>query len=168
LDQPLYGANPIQAISRLFRKYAVFSGRASRSEFWWATLFFTLAPFVLIALGLVIGYSTGTPYVSPTTGRPGTLPGPAWAIFGLAGLLLYLAILLPSIAVAVRRLHDANLSGLWYLIAFAPVGSIVLLVLAALETNPAGVRFDEGNQPYSGMTAPVQAPPAPPPSAPGA
>jgi uncharacterized membrane protein YhaH (DUF805 family) len=156
LDKPLYGANPIQAVARLFQKYAVFSGRASRSEYWWAVLFCLISPFVLWALGLAIGYSTGTPYVNPNTGQPGTLPGPAWAILGIAGLLLYLALLLPGMSVTVRRLHDANLSGLLYLLAFVPVGSIVVLVLTFMETNPAGARFDEGNQPYSGMApAPI-------------
>jgi uncharacterized membrane protein YhaH (DUF805 family) len=154
LDQPLYGATPVQAVVRLFKKYVVFSGRASRSEFWWATLFFLVGPLIFWVPGVIIGYATGSEYMNPNTGRLGTTPGPALAIFGVAGLLLYLAILLPSISVTVRRLHDANFSGFLYLLSFVPVGSFVLLVLAIMESNPEGVRFDEGNESYAAPPSP--------------
>lgn len=162
LDKPLYGASFTQAIKRLFAKYAVFSGRASRSEFWWATLFFFLVALVIWVPGIIIGAATGTPTVSPTTGRSTLTPGPAFAIFAGLGILFYLAILVPSIAVTVRRLHDANYSGAFYLLVFVPwVGSLILLVLAILESKPEGARFDAGAPPY---VPPVTAgaPPAPP------
>ena len=149
LDKPLYGASFAQAIKRLFTKYAVFSGRASRSEFWWATLFVFLVALVIWLPGIIIGAATGTPTVSPTTGRSTITPGPAFAIFAGLGILFYLAILVPSIAVTVRRLHDANFSGAFYLLVFVPwIGSLILLVLAILESKPEGARFDAGAPPY--------------------
>jgi uncharacterized membrane protein YhaH (DUF805 family) len=76
-------------------------------------------------------------------------------IFAGIGTLFFLAILVPSIAVTVRRLHDANLSGAFYFLGFVPsVGGIILLVLALLESRPEGARFDADAQPY-------QAPPPP-------
>jgi uncharacterized membrane protein YhaH (DUF805 family) len=156
LDKPLYGATFPQAVKRLFAKYAVFSGRASRSEFWWATLFFFLGALIIWVPGIIVGFATGTPYVSPTTGRSSIAPGPAFAIFAGIGILFYLAILVPSIAVTVRRLHDANYSGAFYLLVFVPsVGSIILLVLAILESKPEGARFDADAQTYQPVPPPV-------------
>jgi len=157
IDKPLYGATFAQAVQRFFAKYAVFSGRASRSEFWWADLFLFLAALVIWVPGMIIGYATGSPYVSPTTGQSSITPGPAFAIFAVIGVLFYLAVLVPGIAVTVRRLHDANFSGALYLLVFVPFGSLILLVLAVLESNPQGARFDADAQPYQ----PVAAPPAP-------
>jgi uncharacterized membrane protein YhaH (DUF805 family) len=155
LDKPLYGASFTQATTRLFAKYAVFSGRASRSEFWWATFFFVLGTSLTWGAGIAVGLATGTPYVDPTTGRSSITPGPAFLIFAGIGTLFFLAILVPSIAVTVRRLHDANLSGAFYFLGFVPsVGGIILLVLALLESRPEGARFDADAQPY-------QAPPPP-------
>lgn len=57
--------------------------------------------------------------------------------FGVLGMLYMLAVLLPSIAVGVRRLHDSGHSGLWLLIAFVPVvGGLVLLVFFVLDSEP--------------------------------
>ena len=87
-------------------KYADFSGRASRSEYWWFALFVFLA-------GL------GTSMISEMLG-------------GVLGL----AMLLPSIAVATRRLHDTNRSGWWQLIYFVPViGWIVMLVFLTQDSK---------------------------------
>ena len=92
-------------------KYAQFSGRARRKEYWMFFLF-----NILIAIGLAIVDSiTGT--MSETAG------------FGLLGGLYTLAVLVPGIAVTVRRLHDTNRSGWWFLIGLVPlIGFIVLLV----------------------------------------
>lgn len=156
LDKPLYGASFTQAIARLFAKYAVFSGRASRSEFWWATLFFVLGTSLTWGAGIAVGLATGTPYVDPTTGRSSITPGPAFAIFAGIGMLFYLAILVPSIALTVRRLHDANYSGALYLLVFVPwVGGIILLIFALLDSKPEGARFDADAQPYQPVAPPA-------------
>jgi uncharacterized membrane protein YhaH (DUF805 family) len=61
---------------------------------------------------------------------------------GIIGMIFAVAILIPSIAVAVRRMHDTNRSGWWLLIAFIPiVGTIVLLIFLLLDSNPGDNRF---------------------------
>lgn len=140
LAEPMYGASFGQAISRFFRKYGTFSGRASRSEYWWWQLATTLVYAILAILALVIGFATGEMnpagdvfYLSPAFGIGITLIA-IWA----------LATLVPQIAVVVRRLHDADLSGWLVLLRLVPsVGDIILLVLTVLPSNPAGARFDK-------------------------
>lgn len=130
LDLPYYGIGFVPAIKRAFAKYARFDGRASRSEYWWFALGSAVIGFVLY-IPLIIGAAADAPALT------------------LVGLLLlgafFLATIVPSIAVAVRRLHDGNFSGWLYLIALIPCGSIVLLVLMCLPSKPEGARFDRGN-----------------------
>lgn len=101
-----FGARPPatgfgQAIGSYFKNYVNFSGRASRSEFWYSVLF---AVLVSVALYLV--------------DRSETL-----------NLIWSLATFLPSIAIAARRLHDVNRSGWWQLLALLfPIGTVVVLV----------------------------------------
>jgi len=130
-DGPIYGANPQTAFIRGWKKYAVFSGRASRSEYWWWTL---IAILVSLALEVVhyalaggsAAYLNDTAFLST-----GTLPATLWA----------LAILIPSLAVGARRLHDTYRSGWWLLIGLVPlVGWVILVVLLAAATVPAGRR----------------------------
>jgi uncharacterized membrane protein YhaH (DUF805 family) len=97
----------------VLKKYAVFSGRARRKEYWMFFLF-----NIIIAIALTI--------VEAVVGLPGVLSG-----------LYSLAVLLPSIAVGVRRLHDVGRSGLWLLIGLVPViGIIVLIVFAVTDSQP--------------------------------
>ena len=94
------------SIKVCFSKYAEFSGRATRPEFWWFALFTFLA-------GLAISQLSGT----------------LNAVFSIATLL-------PSLAVGARRLHDTNRSGWWQLLWLVPlVGWIVLIVFFAQEGN---------------------------------
>lgn len=96
LDRPYPGCPPVQAIERFFHNYAVFSGRASRSEFWWVMLLMGVAEAALGALGAASDIS----------------------VFGIMQNVLSLTLLVPSLTVSVRRLHDINLNGAW-LIPFA-------------------------------------------------
>ncbi|MBX9427187.1 MULTISPECIES: DUF805 domain-containing protein [Streptomyces] len=92
-----------------FKKYAVFSGRARRKEFWMFQLISLIVSIILYGIDLAIG-----------------MP--------LLGSLYALAILLPALGLFVRRLHDTDRSGWWILIGLVPlVGSIVLIVFACLE-----------------------------------
>jgi uncharacterized membrane protein YhaH (DUF805 family) len=100
-------------------KYAVFSGRARRSEYWYFTLFSCLIVLALAAGGL---------YVAKATGGPPTL-----AVY-LADFFLLL-IFLPSWAVSVRRLHDIGMTGWWALLNFVPLGGFVLLVLFCQDSQ---------------------------------
>lgn len=139
LADPLYGASLGQAITRFFRKYATFSGRASRSEYWWWQLATTLVYLVVAGSTAALGVVSGE---LDARGEVFYL-GPAFAV-GIALLAVWtLATLVPQLALAVRRLHDTNLSGWFVLLRLIPsVGDIVLLVLTIQPSNPAGARYD--------------------------
>lgn len=104
----------------LTERYVGFSGRAPRSEFWWFALFVLAGQFVLGALdGLV--FPGDTAVLNP---------------------LFSLAVFLPQIAVAVRRLHDTGRSGWWLLLALIPViGFLILVWWYTRPTEPGPNRF---------------------------
>jgi uncharacterized membrane protein YhaH (DUF805 family) len=97
--------------SALFKKYATAQGRASRSEFWWFTLFYVLGGVLFSILDLVFGFTYGEPDMF------GTQPG--WL-----NLIYSLAMICPSICVTARRLHDVNRNGWWMLIPLTVIGII--------------------------------------------
>lgn len=137
LNQPLYGASFGQAVSRFFKKYATFSGRASRSEYWWVQLFLwliSIVPGILIAAGSADAASNGQ-YVTSN----------ALGVIGLVlAFLIAIATVIPTLALTWRRLHDANLSGWFYLLILVPgVGGLIIFILSLLPSNPAGARFDQ-------------------------
>lgn len=102
----------------VMKKYAVFNGRARRKEYWMFALFSS----VILVVLTVIDNSTGT--FDPEVG------------LGLLGGLYTLAVLIPGIAVSVRRLHDTNRSGWWVPIVLIPlVGAIVLLVFTVQDSQ---------------------------------
>mgnify|MGYP001592631518 FL=1 len=116
------------------QKYAVFSGRAQRKEFWLFNLLYLIAYIIAFAIDM----GTGT-YV-PTLGM------------GTATLILTLAFVIPALAVSFRRLHDTDRSAWWLLIALVPlVGSIVLLVFFCLDGSAGENRF--GHNPKELVTA---------------
>ncbi|MBG6100503.1 uncharacterized membrane protein YhaH (DUF805 family) [Micromonospora vinacea] len=113
------------AIKSVFSQYVGFSGRARRSEYWWFALFTILVSIVTAILDSALGLT----FVEGST-------------TGFIGLIASLALLLPSLAVAVRRLHDTDRTGWWLLIALVPfVGAIVLLVFFVLDSTPGANRF---------------------------
>ena len=102
----------------VLKKYAVFNGRARRKEFWMFTLFSIIASLILAAIDRIIG----------TTYNNGTS--------GILQNIYSLAVLLPTIGVGIRRMHDTNRSGWWILINLIPcIGWIWFIVLAAQEGN---------------------------------
>jgi uncharacterized membrane protein YhaH (DUF805 family) len=119
-----------QAITTGFRKYADFRGRASRSEFWWWALFTVLVSAILAAIPVpAFAYADGTITFTPEI-------TPVWN----------LVVLLPSLAVLVRRLRDGGFGwghAFWVLLPIA--GLIVVAVLAAQPSRQ-----------YSGSPAPAQ------------
>lgn len=117
LDKPLRGASFGQAISRFFKNYATFSGRASRSEYWWMVLFNLIIIAVCAAL--------------------------AFAVVGIVLLAIWLiAIFIPSLAITWRRLHDANHSGALSFLFLVPFGDLIIFIFTLMDSNPAGARFD--------------------------
>lgn len=133
---PHYGASPRVAVQRFFKKYATTAGRASRSEFWW----WVLVSGIVCSLLNILMTSSGRVYPSlgHLTAEPVVAIG--YALF----LLWIVATAIPSIALGVRRLHDANESG-WLLltVAIPVVGQLVLLFLLILGPNAEGRRYDE-------------------------
>lgn len=108
----------------VLKKFAVFSGRARRKEYWYFSLFNIL---VSIALGMIDGVA-GT--FSPEAG------------IGLLGGIYGFVMLLPTLAVLVRRLHDTDHSGWWVLIGFVPlIGAVVLLIFMIRDSTPGTNRF---------------------------
>ncbi len=106
----------MQWFMEALRKYADFSGRSRRKEYWFFVLFYLIIYLVLAIVDTVILGSEG---------------------IGLLTTLFALAMLIPGIAVSVRRLHDTGRSGWWILIGFIPfIGLIVLLVFYFQDSQP--------------------------------
>lgn len=128
---PYYGAPFPVAVKRFFKKYATFSGRASRSEYWWWMLV-----SILVTLGL-------TALSGGLTAEAGSEPGTGNILFSFVLLIWALGTIVPSIALTVRRLHDSNKSGWLYLLGLIPiVGGLIVLILTVLPADPAGQRYD--------------------------
>lgn len=88
----------------IFKQYAQFAGKTKRADFWWFVLFYVICEAVLAIIDGIIGWN-------------GALSG----IFGLA-------LLVPSLAIGVRRLHDIGKSGWWWLIGLVPVVGWIVLI----------------------------------------
>ena len=102
----------------VLKKYAYFSGRARRREYWMFALVSFVISCVLAALGTMF--------------KP----------FSILPILYTLAVLIPSLAVGWRRLHDTGRSGWWVLVALVPViGAIVLLVFMCLDSQPGDYQW---------------------------
>lgn len=124
------------AIQSCLSKYAVFQGRAPRSEFWWFYLFTVLVEFAAMFFGGRMLVETVT-----TQGMPPISPMMGWMMVGSqswVAVVVHLALFLPTLAVAVRRLHDVGRSGWWLLIAFVPLGIFVLLYWWVQPSEPRG------------------------------
>lgn len=125
----------IEAVKSVYRKYATFSGRAARSEYWWFVLFSILAAIVIAIVESALGLGQG----SVTQGN-----GQFSAAYngGILSVLWSLGNLVPSLAVGCRRLHDLDRSGWWLLIGLIPlIGAIVLLVFFCSRGTMGENRF---------------------------
>jgi len=105
------------AVKTCFKKYATFEGRASRSEFWYFTLF-----TMLVNAALMIVFGSHTVFAD---------------LFSLVALL-------PSIAVSVRRLHDTDRSGWWWWLWLLPVVGWILLIVWYCTKGTAAVNYTDG------------------------
>jgi uncharacterized membrane protein YhaH (DUF805 family) len=104
------------AVRSVLTQYANFTGRARRSEFWWFILASFLASIVTSIIDVAIGSEV-------------------FAGSGIVSLALSLALLIPTLAVGARRLHDTGKSGWWQLIWLTGIGIIVLIVFWALDSE---------------------------------
>jgi uncharacterized membrane protein YhaH (DUF805 family) len=109
-----------EAVRNGFRNYASASGRASRSEFWYWMIFSSLCGAAGNIVDLAIFHNIDSGLVAP---------------------LISLALLLPDVAVSIRRLHDLDRSGWWLLICFTGIGIIVLLVWDCMRGTLGPNRF---------------------------
>lgn len=110
-----YPNNCLNAVGTCLRKYAVFSGRANRSEYWWFIVFNWLGSGVLLLLDT----------------------------YGIASSLFVLLMMPPYFAVHARRLHDINKSGWWQLIALIPlIGWLIVLYWVVQKGDAGSNRFD--------------------------
>ncbi|MEU9173730.1 DUF805 domain-containing protein [Streptomyces sp. NPDC048420] len=101
----------------VLKKYAVFSGRARRKEYWMYMLFVVIIYAVLLGIGIAA--------------KVAWLP-----------IIFYVGILLPSLGVTIRRLHDTGRSGWWILFGLVPlVGGITLFVFSVLDSEPGDNKY---------------------------
>lgn len=132
------------------KKYAVFEGRAGREEYWMFVLFQVLASIAFGVLFMIAAMAGGS-----GDGRPNLL-------FGLLALLFVVfafAMIIPGLAVTIRRLHDGDRSGWWLLLAFIPFGGIVLLIFYCLDGTPGPNKFGPDPKGRAGYGAPMAADP---------
>lgn len=129
------------AVRTCISKYVDFSGRARRSEFWYFVLFTFLVGIGTSILDAILG----TDYDGSTSG-------------GLINTLGSLALFLPSLAAAIRRLHDIDRSGWWILLGIIPiVGWIIVIVWYCTDTKPGDNQY--GPDPKNGPSGPYPPPP---------
>ncbi len=109
----------------VLRKYAVFSGRARRKEYWMFFLFNLIIYFVLGIIGEIVR-------IAPQING------------GVLASIYALGVLIPGVAVGVRRLHDTNRSGWWLLINFVPlIGTVVLIVFMVQDSQTGDNRYGQ-------------------------
>jgi uncharacterized membrane protein YhaH (DUF805 family) len=120
-----------EAVSVCFKKSFVWEGRASRAEFWW----FELAQALIVIAALIIDQIIGT---------------------GFLYIIAVIALILPSIAVFIRRLHDTDRTGWWFWIQLLPlIGLIVLLVFTLTGGDEGDNKY--GPNPYGSVAPPPPA-----------
>lgn len=134
----------VNAIRSCLSQYATFRGRAARSELW----FFVLFVIICAMLSTIIDRILGTTFhmTNPVTGVVQSMG------YGYIYTLVALALMVPNISVAVRRLHDIERSGWWYWVVLIPIlGAIILLVWFC--THGTRGHNDYGIDPLAGGVA---------------
>lgn len=112
----------MQAVKTVLNSYAKFDGRSSREEFWWWFLALVIAYFVL---GLVGGVLGGTNF--------------------LTGLFA-LAVLIPNIALGIRRFHDIGKPALWVILLFIPLVNLIIMLIFLTKPSDGPNQYGEGPQ----------------------
>ena len=138
--------SPVQWALTPLKKYAQFSGRAPRAEFWWFTLFVMI---IYLAMSFLLIGSIGSLAAGgadPSTGAMGAL--------GMGAMLIgvfWLAILIPTFAVQTRRLHDTNRSG-WWLVGFYALYAVYMVMSFSTVMSVDPTSAAEPNMGALGMT----------------
>ena len=118
--------NFFDAVKTCFVKYTNFSDRASRSECW---LFVLFTCVVSLILGILDALIAGVPFMDYDE------------VFAPLSTIFTIAIIIPSIAVNVRRLHDVNRSGWWLLIELTVIGILLILFWSCKKGDEGENRF---------------------------
>lgn len=113
----------MESIQTVFQKYAVFEGRARRSEYWWYYLGYSVVSLVLSSLARAVG--------------SGGLSTAVSVIAGIVGLACFV----PTLAVTARRLHDTGKSAWWMLLYLTCIGGIVILIFCAMDSQPGDNQY---------------------------
>ncbi|MDR2917623.1 MAG: DUF805 domain-containing protein [Tannerella sp.] len=120
---------------KVLKNFANFNGRARRKEYWMYTF---INIVILIALMIICFIAIG---IEENVGK----------FFLILPFLYTLVVFIPTVAVVVRRLHDINQSGLWYLIAFIPLGNFILLVFMMMNGTPGPNQYGPNPKEITGF-----------------
>jgi uncharacterized membrane protein YhaH (DUF805 family) len=119
-----------------FKKYAQFSGRSTRTEYW---MFVLCNLIVSIVIGIL------APLIFSE------------AIANIIGYVYLLAVIIPSLAILARRLHDIDRSGWWILLGIIPlIGAVVLIIFAILDSTPGANSYGPNPKGVMAPVAPAQ------------
>jgi uncharacterized membrane protein YhaH (DUF805 family) len=138
-----------KAIASGFKKCVTFSGRASRSEYWYWWLFSIL---MFTAVSMLMEVPIGDPYTDVVLGRSYVAIQPPifFYIRWFITPVVCLAILVPGLSVSIRRLHDVNHRGWWVIIYFIPYLGVIILLLWFCDKGTQGInRFGADPLPVS-------------------
>jgi len=155
-DAPTRGVSFGGALVLFFRKYARFTGRASQSEYWWMFLWNFLLGIVIAAIVSAIMIPRIIGLIQDGSARAGNYEDSnavanaivaqifvEFLVIWIVAILIGLALVVPYIAVSVRRLHDTNHSGHFFWLYLIPsVGPLIVYILCLFGPDPAGQRFD--------------------------
>jgi len=125
------------------RRYADFSGRSQRQEYWMFVLFSVLLYIAAIVLLFVFVGIMDPGANLDQGGKPGDEAASIGVVIGaLLILLLYLGLFVPTLAVKVRRFHDQDLSGWFVLLGFIPyLGGLIIFIFMCIDGTPGPNRF---------------------------
>lgn len=154
-DAPVRGVSFGGALVRYFQKYARFSGRASLSEFWWMFLWSAILALVISVVLIAVMVPQITELLRSDMFNTETVEASAaasaamWGMIGrfavvwVIALVIELALVVPSLAIIVRRLHDSDKSGhLAWLLLIPSVGHLIVWILCLMPSEAGGQRFD--------------------------
>jgi uncharacterized membrane protein YhaH (DUF805 family) len=128
----------VSAVKTCLKKYATFTGRAARPEFWWFVLFGIIARAVANIIDRIL-FGAATVHVDAGNGSVTMHYGP-----GYVAMLVGLALIVPSLAVGARRLHDIDRSGWWQLLLLIPIIGWLILIYWFVQPSQGPNSYGEG------------------------
>lgn len=126
-NQGIKRMNISESVATCFAKFATFSGRATRSEYWWfflASIVFSYLLQIVVGITMLNNFNDG-------------------ALMSIGMNLLFMIIAIPQISAGSRRLHDTGRSGWWQLLIFSGIGVIPLIIWMAQEGSKESNKYGE-------------------------